>query len=77
MSKASLAVGLLREKGHIIGGGNYVSSTGAHRIDVDHVACTPGEAIQFASQYPEWPDMEKQNLQALRAHQQSLASTAD
>jgi hypothetical protein len=72
----SLAVGLLREKGHVIGG-NVVSSNGVHRTVIDRVARTHREAVRLASQYPEWLDKDRQHLQARRAYQRSLASTSD
>ena len=67
----SSAVRLLREKGHRIDG-SYVTESGVVKISIDSRDCTPGETIQVARLYPEWPDIERQDFEALRAYQQTL-----
>ena len=70
-SRWSVAVQLLREKGHMIGNA-YSPPSGGVRIDIDHVPRTPRETIRLAHGYPEWPERERQYLEALRSYQRSL-----
>ena len=67
----SSAVRLLREKGHRIAG-SYVTQSGVVKVSIGARQCTPGETIQLARVYPEWPEIEREDLEGLRAYQQTL-----
>ncbi len=58
---------LLEEKGHAVG--DAFVEKGVVKIDIDGIPRIPGEAIEIAARYTDWPERERGHLEYLRSLQ--------